>query len=220
MDKIRVENVSFAHDAVALFGQVNLSLTPGEALIVIGKSGCGKSTFLEICAGLRTPATGRVFWDGVDILELTRHDIMEARQKMGYVFQLHALISNFPVFNNVALPLQYHCHIDEKEIRGRVMEQLERFGILHLERKLPEALSMGEAKRAALARALIMKPQLLFLDDVLSGLDPESAHAMVTLLEEIRHTENVTMLIVSHSSQTFLKNIKGRVTLLDKDGLQ
>jgi phospholipid/cholesterol/gamma-HCH transport system ATP-binding protein len=206
MHKIELKGVGYGFEPQRwLFHDVSFTVGPGEALVITGKSGCGKSVLLELCAGLRKPSAGRVLWDEVDLSSCTPPILMSLRRQVGFVFQLHALISNYTVYNNVALPLQYHLHLDENEIREQVYRQLRTFEVFEFKDKLPEALSAGQAKKAALARALIMEPRILFFDELTAGLDPDSIDTIISFLERVRMERKVSMIVTSHNSYVALQ---------------
>ena len=177
LDRIDCEAVSFCVDAAPpVLRAVTLTVRRGEMVIVSGRSGSGKSLFLELCAGLVVPTSGRVLWDGKDIAALSKEELFRARQSMGYMFQVHALISNFTVIDNLALPLRNRGGQDIRAIMKRVRAEMENLMLSSgLDYRFPEALSSFERRAAALARALIGDPAMLILDEPLSGLEPAAA---------------------------------------------
>lgn len=213
-DRIRLSNISYSSGSRTLLDRVGLTVPDGQTFVVTGRSGCGKSTLLEIAAGLITPRAGEVFWDGVRLGDMSRESLVEARIRMGFVFQQHALISNMPVFENIALPVRYHLGLTDREVQDMVAYQMERLHISDLSDMLPEQISAGQARLAAIGRALVMAPDLLFLDEPVAGLDAVATQVVVEILEEIRNTSGMTMLIVSHVVSLILR-MKSPVALLD-----
>ena len=119
--KLELKNVSFKYGNVPVLHEVNLQVMPGEVVVVGGRSGQGKSTLLEICAGLLKPLSGNVLWDDLDISSFSKYNMYHRRKSIGYVFQVHALISNHTVFDNVALPLRCNSDLSDSQIRKRVI---------------------------------------------------------------------------------------------------
>jgi ABC-type methionine transport system ATPase subunit len=184
----------------------------------MGTSGSGKSTLLEICAGLHMPSTGRVVWDGKDIRELSQAALVAERRKMGFVFQQHGLISNLTVFENIALPLRYHTSLQDQALHAMIEQHCKKFGIEDFRDRLPETLSVGQARLVAIARALIMRPECLFLDEPINGLDPVIADTIITILLKLSNQRNLTFFVVSHTI-SFIEQLQGPVLFLDKGTL-
>ena len=197
--QVRLNNISYSFEDEELFNGVNFTIEPGTSVFVLGKSGSGKSTLLEICAGLKGPTAGEVYWDGRDINSFSKSEKAVFGRKVGFVFQQHALISNMTVYDNLALPLRYHRELSEREVDDIIQAHLAEYAVDELQRKLPEALSIGQSRIVAIARALIMKPELLFLDEPISGLDPIMARRIFSILLELHEQSNLTILIVNHT---------------------
>lgn len=195
---IQLRNVSYSFDNSGLLGDVNFTVSGGEVVIVMGRSGSGKSTLLEISAGLKEPLSGEVLWDGRNIRDVSTSELTAERRKIGFVFQHHALISNLTVFDNIALPLRYHSSMPDKTLQVMVNQHLDKFEIGDLHNKLPETLSVGQARLVSIARALIMRPEFLFLDEPVSGLDPVIARKIIAILFKLSKQSDLTILMVSH----------------------
>jgi phospholipid/cholesterol/gamma-HCH transport system ATP-binding protein len=217
-EKISLANINFVVNGKPLLKNISFSLSEEEKMIVTGRSGSGKSVLLEISAGLIRPHEGQVFINGSDIREMTRNELLRIRQEMGFVFQKNALICNINSFENIALPLRYHLHLSETEIKKRVMKSMEKLSITHLRQERPEALSISEARRVSIARSLIMNPKLLFLDQPLSGLDPVTAIPIINLIEDLHAQKNLAMLITSHNIQ-MMKQLRCKIAVLDQGSL-
>jgi ABC-type transporter Mla maintaining outer membrane lipid asymmetry ATPase subunit MlaF len=199
--KVELEGVSYSEGTEMLLRGVDLTVEPGETVTVCGRSGCGKSTFLEIAAGLKRPLHGRVLWNGDDITILSRKDLFAARHGIGYVFQQHALIANYSIFENIALPLRVQSELPEHEIRIRVNTIMEEVALFNVDSCFPEALSVGQLKSATLARALVTDPELLFLDEPLSGLDPQTAAGIKAVLAEQQRIKRRTIITAGHDME-------------------
>lgn len=200
--KISVENLEYWTGYKRLFYNVKFSLKRGESIIIDWKEGLGKTIFLENCAGINMEYKGDVYWNGFDIKKLPRYQMMNFKGKSGFIFQKPALISNLNVFENIALPLRYHSKLDNKDVNCIVEEQIERFGLNEIKSVLPEMLTTGESKTVSAARALVMKPELIFMDDPSSGLDRISFDVVMdNLLNFLKiHTETTIVLITTSLS--------------------
>lgn len=213
--QIQLNNIGYAFDNAELFSNVNFTVSNGQVVILMGRSGSGKSTLLEISAGLKEPLSGEVFWDGRDIRDLSRAELIAERRKVGFVFQHHALISNMSVFDNIALPLRYHSSMPDKTLQVMVDQHLDKFEIQELRSKLPEALSVGQARLVSIARALIMRPEFLFLDEPISGLDPVIARKIIAILFKLSKQSDLTILMVSHII-SFIERLQCPILFLNK----
>ncbi len=201
-NKLTLSHVGYALGATQILSDINITIEQGQRVVIAGKSGCGKSTLLELCAGIRQPTSGVLFYDSTSLADISYKQLLALRSRVGFAFQQHALIHNYPLFDNLALPLRYHLHISDHEIDQRVCEMLSRFNLLDQKYKLPEALAVGQARCASVARALIMDPSVLFLDEPTSSLDPITTALIVGNLQAFSKQENKTLIIVSHN--TFL----------------
>ena len=215
---IRVEDVSFSFDGALLLDGVSFALSEGDALSIGGKSGCGKSTLLEICASLQHPRSGRVIWEGRDIAKFTHDELTGARQRIGFVFQRHALIHNVGIFDNIALPLRYHSGLSEKDIRAKVTRRMEESGIGATACKFPNELTSGESRLAALARALIMDPRLLIADELTAGGDPFIDDAITGLINRARAESGAAALLACNEIRT-VRGLKCPMQILDNGTL-
>ncbi len=198
----------------ALFEQVNLLLHPGDLMMIAGRSGSGRSTLLELCAGLIAPTSGSVRWDGEDVHSMSRSRLFVHRRRIGFVFQVHALISNMTVLDNIALPLRHHTDLGEDDIRARVESRLREAGMLAAAGRYPEALSIREQKNAAFVRAFIMDPDLVFLDEPTAGLDDVSERELINALNAIRNSRPVTTLMITNESR-IMQALGGAIAVLN-----
>lgn len=174
--------VRFGVDPVLL--DINLRIAPGETVCLLGPSGSGKTTLLKCLAGLAGPTLGRILYDTVDIYQSSEKKYLKLQKKTGYVFQDGALLANLTVFENIALPLRYHGKPDEETLKRKVETAALPFLLTNRLHLRPEALSGGAKRLAGFARALIMDPEVLFVDDPTWGLDQVTADTVVRVLRE------------------------------------
>ena len=194
-----VQNLRFGYPGhEPLLRKVNFHVLPGQILVICGLSGQGKSTLLRLLIGLEKPTGGSIRLLGRDISGLDVRDFNELKRSVGFVFQSPALISNKTIYENVALPLIYHNIGDEEEIRTRVDSALEMLLIKEFHHKYPASLSLGIQKRAAVARAMIMRPKLILMDEPTAGLDRISRGVLLALISNIRRINHVSMILVTH----------------------
>ncbi len=181
---------------VVALDHVDLSIAAGEFVSIVGRSGSGKSTLLHVLSTLDRPTSGRIVVDGTDLTRLRRIDRFRART-MGFVFQLHNLVPNLTLLENVLLPT-YPLPISGREMMARARGYLERLGIGHRMNALPVQVSGGERQRAAIARALVNHPKLLFADEPTGNVDSSTGDAVMNLLLENVRERGVTLVMVTH----------------------
>jgi phospholipid/cholesterol/gamma-HCH transport system ATP-binding protein len=198
---LQVDNVSCAEKQPPLFGGVTFSVGPGETKAVGGASGSGKSALLEMCVGLRAPSGGTIRWDERPLDDFSRSELYAARRRMGFMFQTNALIANLTIFDNIALPLRYHGGFDAAEIRMKVIEGITASGLEQVVRQFPEALSVAQAKHAALERALVVDPELLVLDEPTAGLDREAEQHVIDRLGQTMQRGRTALLVATNSGE-------------------
>ncbi len=193
---------------------LDLSIRRGEVMSIVGGSGTGKTTLLRQMIGLERPSRGSVKVLGASIDSGDPELLARVRARWGMLFQQGALFSSLTVFENVALPLQELHALPREMIEDIVMLKLEMVGLAPRDAlKMPSDLSGGMIKRAALARALVLDPQLLFLDEPTAGLDPESCEAFVTLIRALHRELGLTVVMVTHDLDTLFE-ISSRVAVL------
>jgi phospholipid/cholesterol/gamma-HCH transport system ATP-binding protein len=197
--EVVVEGLTKSFGKQKIWQDVSLTLPAGEVSVMLGPSGTGKTVFLKSLIGLLKPERGRVLIDGVDMVNSPERDIYETRKKFGLMFQDGALFGSMSLFDNIAFPLREHTRKKESEIRRIVMERIEVVGLLGAEGKLPGEISGGMRKRAGLARALVLDPQIILCDEPDSGLDPVRTAYLSQLLIDLNAQIDATMLIVTHN---------------------
>src|SRR6185295_5544073 len=169
---IQVANLHKSFRGQQVLKGVNLEFATGKITTIVGTSGCGKTVLLKHLNALFLPDSGEILIDGVDITKLAQKDLYEIRSKFGVLFQGAALLDSMTVFDNVAFPLREKTQTGEADVKNKVNERLEQVGLGEMGGKFPAELSGGMKKRAGLARALIMDPQIVLFDEPTTGLDP------------------------------------------------
>ncbi len=216
MISLRDLRVSYG-DREILHG-IGLDVERGETLVILGGSGSGKSTLLRSLVGLEKPSSGQIFIKGKDIASASPAEMDEIRKKIGMSFQGGALFGSLTVGENVALPLREHTKLENSTIEIMLRLKLEQVGLAGFEDYLPSQLSGGMKKRAAVARALAMDPEILFFDEPSAGLDPIIAAGIDDLILELKKAFRMTIIVVTHElASAFL--IADRMVLIDKGNI-
>ena len=195
---IDVQSMSFSRGKRTIFKDLSLSIPKGKVTAIMGPSGTGKTTLLKLIAGQLKPDSGKVFIEGLDVHALKRSKLYELRQKMGMLFQSGALLTDLTVFDNVAFPLREHTKLPESLIKALVLMKLQSVGLMGARDLKPAQLSGGMGRRAALARAIILDPEMVFYDEPFAGQDPISKGILVTLIRKLNESLDLTSVVVSH----------------------
>src|SRR6202007_316279 len=198
---IEVSGLTKSFGSSRIWEDVTLEIPSGEVSVLLGPSGTGKSVFLKSLIGLLRPERGSIVIDGTDIIECSAKELYEIRTLFGVMFQDGALFGSMNLFDNTAFPLREHTKKKESEIRDIVMEKLEMVGLADAGHKFPGEISGGMRKRAGLARALVLDPQIILCDEPDSGLDPVRTAYLSQLLIDLNAKIDATMLIVTHDIQ-------------------
>jgi phospholipid/cholesterol/gamma-HCH transport system ATP-binding protein len=197
---------------------ITFDVKAGETLVILGGSGCGKSTLLRTLVGLERPSSGEIWIKGQDLAKTSAEEMDEIRRKIGMSFQGGALFGSMTVGENVALPLREHTKLEDSTIEIMLRLKLEQVGLTGFEYHMPSQLSGGMKKRAAVARALAMDPQVLFFDEPSAGLDPIIAAGIDQLILELKKAFRMTIVVVTHElASAFL--IADRMMLMDKGNI-
>jgi len=213
MNTIEIRNVSKSFNTHRVLQNVHLTVPKGSTLVVIGRSGCGKSVLLKHMMGLLQPDSGEVFVDGEDIWKLDAKQMNSLRLRMNMVFQGGALFDSLTVGENVGFELIEHYGIKGEELLDRVEESLSLVGLSGIGNLMPSELSGGMRKRVALARAICIKPEIILYDEPTTGVDPITADSINELIRGLHDKLNVTSIVVTHDMKSAYK-IADRIAML------
>ena len=195
---ITVRDLTMAYGSFVLMRDLNFTIQRGDIFIIMGGSGCGKSTLMKIMVGLKEPARGQVFYGDVSFWETDPADRDRIMKRVGILYQSGALWSSMTLAENVALPLEQYTDLRSSQIRELVSLKLSLVGLAGFEDFYPSEISGGMRKRAALARAMALDPEILFFDEPSAGLDPVSGHLLDELILELRESLGATVVVVTH----------------------
>ena len=213
---IKVRNLVANYGNHVVLNDVSLEVNPQEVMVIMGQSGCGKTTFLRHLIGLQKPASGSVEINGQDITTMSGKEYREFCQSVGVLFQSGGLFNSMTIGQNVAFPLHEHTELAESVIDIVVQLKLQQVGLPENAAQMPSELSGGMKKRAGLARALALDPQVLFLDEPTTGLDPIIAAGIDELVVDIHKLYRATMVVVAHDIASSMR-IADRIAIF-KDG--
>ncbi|MCX6161790.1 MAG: ABC transporter ATP-binding protein [Ignavibacteriae bacterium] len=211
-----VINVSKSFGSTTILKSISFEAVRGETVVLLGKSGTGKSVILQCIVGLLTPDSGDIFILGQNIPQLDYDALQEIRKKIGFLFQSGALYDSMSVRDNLEFPLRRHEILTEKEIEDRVKQCLDDVGLLSSIDKMPSELSGGMRKRVGLARTIILKPEVILYDEPTTGLDPATSREISRLIIKMQEKLKVSSLIVTHDMEC-VKMTANKVLVL-KDG--
>jgi phospholipid/cholesterol/gamma-HCH transport system ATP-binding protein len=200
-DRVILENISF-------------EIKRGEVFVIVGGSGCGKSTLLRQLIGLETPTSGTIIIEGENLTEANENEIISIMRQNGVLFQFNGLFASMTIEENIALVLEKYTGLTPKQIKDVIDLKLSLVGLSGFQNYKPAEMSGGMKKRAALARAMALDPDILFFDEPSSGLDPITSISLDNLIKELNTALQTTMVIVSHDLESIL-SISHRVLMLD-----
>jgi len=212
---IRVEDFTAAYNGQKVLEHVSFEVYAGEVFAILGGSGCGKSTLLKHMIGLYRPAAGRILIDGDDIAAAPAEERLAILRKFGVMYQSGALFGSMTLLENVSLPLEEFTDLPPEAIRLIALMKLQRVGLSGVADRMPSELSGGMQKRAAIARAMALDPQLLFLDELSAGLDPITSAGLDHLVLNLARSLKITFVVVTHELPSIFA-IADRVIMLDK----
>ncbi|MBQ4832785.1 ATP-binding cassette domain-containing protein [Pseudoalteromonas sp. MMG010] len=215
---VEVKDVCFSRGNRAIYENMSFSVPKGKITAIMGPSGIGKTTMLRLIGGQLKPDTGDIFFEGESIPAMSRKALYEARTKMSMLFQSGALFTDMSVFDNVAFPIREHTELSEELIRLVVLMKLQAVGLRGAKDLMPSELSGGMARRAALARAIALDPELIMYDEPFAGQDPISMGVLVKLIKSLNEVLGLSSLIVTHDV-TEVMSIADHVIIIAKQGV-
>jgi phospholipid/cholesterol/gamma-HCH transport system ATP-binding protein len=199
---ISIQGVSKRFGSHVVLEDITFDVPRGKTSAILGPSGTGKSVLLKVVIGLLRPEAGQVFIDGEPITGVREKEVLRIRRKIGVLFQDGALFGSMNLFDNIAFPLIEHTNKTDREIRNVVLQKAELVGLVNHLHKLPGEVSGGMRKRAGLARALVLEPQILFFDEPDSGLDPVRVAYLDGLINSVHEETGATFFIISHNIES------------------
>lgn len=213
---IQVENLTAGYADTVVLENVSFEVYPGEIFIILGGSGCGKSTLLKQMIGLYKPLSGRILINGHNIAEAGDEERLKILREIGVMYQRGALFGSMTLLQNVRLALEEFSDLPEEAMDLIARMKLKLVGLSGFEHFMPSELSGGMQKRAAIARAMALDPQILFMDELSAGLDPVTSAGLDHLVLNLAHTLNITFVIVTHELPSIYM-IADRVIMLDRE---
>ncbi|MBA2649106.1 MAG: ATP-binding cassette domain-containing protein [Legionella sp.] len=195
---VEIQQVTFTRNERLIFDAIDLKVERGKITAIMGPSGSGKTTLLRLIGAQLTPDSGRILVNNKDMHQLGRKHLFEARRKMGLLFQSSALFTNISVFENVAFPIREHTKLNDSMIHNIVLMKLEAVGLRGAIDLMPAQLSGGMARRVAMARTMVLDPELMMYDEPFTGQDPISMGVLVRLIKRLNELLHTTTIIVSH----------------------
>jgi phospholipid/cholesterol/gamma-HCH transport system ATP-binding protein len=215
---IEIKDVTFSRGDRTIYKNMSFSVPKGKITAIMGPSGIGKTTMLRLIGGQLKPDSGDITFEGQSVPSMTRTELYEARTKMSMLFQSGALFTDMSVFDNIAFPLREHTQLSEELIRLVVLMKLQAVGLRGARDLMPSELSGGMARRAALARAIALDPELIMYDEPFAGQDPISMGVLVRLIKSLNQVLGLSSLIVTHDVTEVL-SIADHVVIIAEQGV-
>lgn len=210
---VRVRGLTTVLNGKTIFDALDMDIPRGKVTAIMGPSGTGKTTLLKHITGQMRGDAGEVVVDGSNVPALSREKLFELRERIGYLFQNSALLTDFDVFENVAFPLRQHTQLPEELIRNIVLTKLQAVGLRGAADLLPAELSGGMARRVALARAIVFDPMLILYDEPFVGLDPIALNQVLILIRTLNETLGITSVLVAHELEA-IKQVADHIYLI------
>jgi phospholipid/cholesterol/gamma-HCH transport system ATP-binding protein len=195
---VEIRGVSFKYNTRTILDNLTLGIPRGKVTAIMGGSGCGKTSLLNLIGGRLRPSRGQVLVDGLNVPDLSIKELYQLRKRMGMLFQHGALLTDLSAFENVAFPIREHARLPEAVLRNLVLMKLETVGLRGARDLMPWELSGGMARRVALARAIVLEPMMILYDEPFTGLDPISMGVIARLIRELNQVLGITSVVVSH----------------------
>jgi phospholipid/cholesterol/gamma-HCH transport system ATP-binding protein len=195
---IVIRELAYARGQTMIFDGLNIEIRRGSVTAIMGPSGTGKTTLLRLVTGQELPDRGSIQFDGAEVTRMSRRELFRMRKRVGMLFQNGALLTDINVYENVAFPLREHTRLPERLIRHIVLTKLHAVGLRGAWEMMPSQLSGGMARRVALARAIVMDPEIIYYDEPFVGLDPISMGVVVRLIRRMNDALGLTSVVVTH----------------------
>lgn len=195
---VEIRDVTFQYNTRTILSDLSLTIPRGKVTAIMGGSGCGKTSLLNLIGGRLRPTRGQVLVDGLNVPDLSKKDLYTLRLRMGMLFQHGALLTDLSVFENVAFPIREHTRLPESLLRHVVLMKLQTVGLRGARDLMPWELSGGMARRVALARTIALEPMMIMYDEPFTGLDPISMGVIAKLIRELNQVLGITSIVVSH----------------------
>lgn len=215
MKVLEVKNLTVGYGTKILSKNLNFAVEEGEIFVILGGSGCGKSSLLKNLFGLYQPLAGQVLIDGADITQASGDELQEIMTHFGVMYQQGALFGSMNLLDNVKLIMQEYSHLDDSAMTLIARCKLDLVGLLPYENLMPSEISGGMQKRAAIARAMALDPKILFLDEPSAGLDPVTSAELDQTILDLSRNLGITFVIVTHELAS-IESIADRIIMLDK----
>ncbi len=199
---LSVEGIKKSYGSHQVLNGVSIKMFRGQTNVIIGSSGSGKTVMLRQLTRLERPDAGHIWLDDLDLVTLNDFELVDVRRRFGIVFQDSALFDSMTVFDNVAFPLREHTKLRAAAVREKVMEGLEGLNVEAAAQRMPGQLSGGMRKRVAVARALVLEPEILFYDEPTTGLDPITSRTVDDLIVSTKHRFGVTSIVITHDMES------------------